>query len=68
MSILMGDTWVDAPKGSFILAPGGLTHDFENRTGERAGVLNISAPGDFEPHMPGIAKWFAEHPPGNATG
>jgi mannose-6-phosphate isomerase-like protein (cupin superfamily) len=66
MSFLMGDDWVDAPPGSFVLVPGGFTHDFENRTSERAGMLNVSAPGDFEEHMPGIAEWFAEHPPGDA--
>jgi mannose-6-phosphate isomerase-like protein (cupin superfamily) len=66
ISFLVGDKWVDAPTGSFVLVPGGVTHDFENRSGERAGMLNISAPGDFEARMPGIADWFAEHPPGNA--
>jgi len=66
MSFLVGDEWVDAPTGSFVLVPGGCTHDFENRGGHRAGALNISAPGDFEPHMVGIAEWFAEHPPGPA--
>lgn len=66
MSILLGDRWIDAPRGSFVLVPGGMTHDFENRSASRAGVLNFSAPGDFEPEMPGIAQWFAEHPPGNA--
>ena len=66
MSILLGDRWVDAPKGSFVLAPGGMTHDFENRTDQRAGMLNVSAPGGFEEHMPGIADWFAENPPGDA--
>ncbi|GAA3248490.1 cupin domain-containing protein [Pseudonocardia petroleophila] len=58
VSFLLGDRWVDAPKGSFVLAPGGFPHDFENRTDERAGALNFSAPGAFEPHMPGIAAWF----------
>jgi hypothetical protein len=38
----------------------------ENRGDTRARVLNISAPGDFEAHMPAIAEWFTEHPPGNA--
>jgi mannose-6-phosphate isomerase-like protein (cupin superfamily) len=66
MSFLIGDRWIDAPTGSFVLAPGGMTHDFENRTASRAGALNISVPGGFEPHMPGIAKWFAEHPPEDA--
>jgi mannose-6-phosphate isomerase-like protein (cupin superfamily) len=66
MSFLLGDRWVDAPRGSFVLAPGGTTHDFENRSDTRAGVLNISVPGDFETSMPGIVRWFAEHPPGDA--
>ena len=63
MSFLIGDDWVDAPPGSFVLAPGGTTHDFENRTDSRAGVLNFSVPGGFEDSMPGIARWFGEHPP-----
>lgn len=65
MSILVADEWIDAPAGSFVLVPGGVTHDFENRSGARAGVLNF-CPGVFEPAMEGIARWFAEHPPGNA--
>jgi len=60
MSFLVGDRWVDAPKGSFVLAPGGTAHDFENRTASRAGMLNVSVPGDFEPHVPGIAEWFIQ--------
>jgi len=63
MSFLLGDRWIDAPKGSFVLAPGGMTHDFENRSSSRAGALNISVPGNFESDMPEIVKWFAEHPP-----
>ena len=66
MSILVGDRWIDAPEGSFLLAPGGVTHDFENRRSERAGVLNFSIPGDFEKNMPAIAEWFAENPPKDA--
>ena len=68
MSVLIQDHWVDAPKGSFVLAPGGVTHDFENRGSVCAGVLNFSAPGNFEQHMPGIAEWFARNPPGRAGG
>jgi mannose-6-phosphate isomerase-like protein (cupin superfamily) len=66
MSILVGDRWVDAPKGSFVLVPGGTTHDFENRTAARAGALSFSSE-PFEHEMPGIAAWFAEHPPGDAV-
>jgi mannose-6-phosphate isomerase-like protein (cupin superfamily) len=66
MSFLIGDQWVDAPKGSFVLAPGGVTHDFENRSSEPAVALNFGIPGDFEKNMPAIAKWFIENPPQDA--
>lgn len=68
MSFLIGDEWRDAPKGSFVLAPGGLTHDFENRGAVRAGVLNFSTPGNFEQHMPQIVEWFKENPAGKTKG
>lgn len=66
MSIFVGSAWIDAPKGSFVLIPGGLQHDFENRSGVRAGVLNFSVPGPFEPAMPAIVEWFKNNPPGDA--
>ena len=68
MSFLVDAKWVDAPKGAFVLVPGGTTHDFENRGEVRAGVLNISVPGGFEPHMPGIVEWFKKNPPGYVSG
>ena len=66
MSFLLGDEWMHAAAGSFVLVPAGVTHDFENRGSARAGVLNISVPGGFEEDMPSIAQWFAENPPGKA--
>lgn len=66
MSFLLGERWITAPRGSFVLAPAGMVHDFENRSDSRAGVLNISLPGGFEGNMPAIAKWFLQHPPGDA--
>jgi mannose-6-phosphate isomerase-like protein (cupin superfamily) len=66
MSLLVDGVWRDCPRGSFVLVPGGVTHDFENRSDTRAGVLNVSVPGPFEPAMPAIAQWFAENPPGEA--
>lgn len=66
MSFLCDGAWRDAPRGSFVLVPGGATHDFENRGDARAGVLNFSIPGGFEEHMPAIAEWFAKNPPGDA--
>lgn len=60
MHVRVGDEWIKAPAGSFIIAPGNVPHDFENRSAERAGMLNVSVPGDFEDNMPGIAQWFNE--------
>lgn len=70
VSFLIGDSWVDTSKGAFVLAPGGVTHDFENRSAARAGFLNISAPGDFEPRMPEISEWLSRNGPieGNRRG
>ena len=67
MSFLVDKTWIDAPAGSFVLIPGGITHDFENRSAVKAGALNFSAPGDFETNMPDIVEWFNQHPPGDAV-
>src|SRR6478752_4610042 len=62
MSVRVDTDWVEATAGSFVLVPGNVTHDFENRGEERAGMLNVSAPGDFEQRMPAIAQWFIERP------
>jgi mannose-6-phosphate isomerase-like protein (cupin superfamily) len=66
LTFLVGDAWVDAPAGSFVLVPGGVAHTFQNRGDDRAGALNISAPGNFEARMPAIAEWFVERRPGDA--
>lgn len=66
MSFLVGEAWTDAPKGSFVLVPGGVIHDFQNRGSVRAGALNFTN-GAFEPEMKVIAAWFAEHPPGDVV-
>lgn len=66
MSVFVGDDWIDAPTGSFVLVPGGVTHDFENRGDVPAAMLNVHQPGNFEDHMPGIVDWFGDHPPGYA--
>lgn len=68
MSFHVDGAWLDAPAGSVVIAPGGTPHDFESRTAELAGALNASVPGNFEPHMPGIAAWFrARSSPGPAV-
>lgn len=49
-----------------MLVPSGVEHDFQNRGSVKAGMLNISSPGNFEQHMPEIVAWFAANPPGRA--
>jgi len=66
MSVLVGESWTHAARGSFVLIPGGVTHDFENRGDTRAGILNFKIPGPFEPDVPAIAQWFIENPPKDA--
>ena len=63
MSLRVGDDWHHCAKGAFVLVPGGIVHDFENRGAVRAGVLNFSQPGPFEPVMPEISDWFLKNPP-----
>ncbi|TCV08169.1 cupin domain [Sphingobacterium alimentarium] len=57
-SILIGDKWIDADKGTFIRIPAKTIHDFANRTDKRTGVLNFFVPGGFERNMPAIVDWF----------
>lgn len=58
VSFLIGQQWVDLSKGSFLRAPAGVRHDFQNRSNQRAGLLNIYIPGGFERDMPAIVEWF----------
>lgn len=60
-SILIGDEWIAADKGTFIRIPSRTMHDFANRTNERTGVLNFFVPGGFEKNMPSIVQWFADN-------
>ena len=63
LNVLVDTEWIEAAEGSFVLIPGNLTHTFENRSSERAGMLNVSVPGNFEEKMPRIAQWFIERAP-----
>jgi mannose-6-phosphate isomerase-like protein (cupin superfamily) len=45
MSFLVGSEWRDAPAGTFLRIPAGVTHDFANRTGEPAAAFNVFIPG-----------------------
>ncbi|MGQ0643167.1 MAG: cupin domain-containing protein [Gemmatimonadaceae bacterium] len=58
MTFLVGEQYVDATVGTFLRIPAGVTHDFLNRTAERAGTLNVFIPGGFESNMPAIVEWY----------
>jgi len=66
MDIYVEGEWTAAPRGSFVLVPGGVKHAFKNSSDERAGALNIGAPGGFETRMPELVAYFDEYPPGAA--
>jgi mannose-6-phosphate isomerase-like protein (cupin superfamily) len=66
MTFLVGDAWREAPRGSFVLVPGGMTHDFKNTGEVKATMLNIGVPGGFEKGMPQVVAYFARNPPGDA--
>lgn len=51
MTFQAGDDAVDAPQGTFLRIPGGVVHDFWNRSDARAGALNVFMPGGFESLM-----------------
>ncbi len=57
-SVLVGDVWHEAPRGTLLRIPAGVTHDFANRTDARAGLFNVFLPGGFEENMPAIVAWF----------
>ncbi len=62
LTICLDGVWSEAPRGSFILIPGGTLHDFENRGTAPCGFININVPAGFEQKMPELVEWFAEHP------
>lgn len=57
-SILIGEEWIRAEKGTFIRIPAKTMHDFKNETNQITGVLNFFIPGGFERNMPSIVEWF----------
>ncbi len=61
VTFILDDKVADAPAGSFVLAPAGVRHDFENRSDKPARLLNFYS-GEFEKDMPMIAAWYRENP------
>ncbi|MGI8584709.1 MAG: cupin domain-containing protein, partial [Chitinophagaceae bacterium] len=61
ISMLIGDKWIEADRGTFIRIPRNTIHTFANRTDKKAGMLNFDIPGGFERNMPSMVKWFEEN-------
>ena len=61
VTFLLDGEEIEAPKGSFVLVPAGVRHDYENRSPQRAGLLNFYS-GPFESDMPMIADWYKNNP------
>jgi mannose-6-phosphate isomerase-like protein (cupin superfamily) len=61
ISILAGEKWFDADRGTFIRIPRMTIHTFANRTDKKAGMLNFDIPGGFERNLPSMVKWFEEN-------
>jgi mannose-6-phosphate isomerase-like protein (cupin superfamily) len=60
MWFLVGEDWVEAPRGTFLRVPAGVTHDFENRSDERAAAFNVFIPGGgFEADF---RRWASPQP------
>jgi quercetin dioxygenase-like cupin family protein len=65
VTVQLADQWSPAPRGSYVVIPGGTPHDFENRAASRAGFISINVPGGFENMMPRLLEHFAENPVGD---
>ncbi len=61
ITLLVGDKWIDAEKGTFLRIPAKTMHDFKNVTNEKTGVLNFFIPGGFERNMSAIVQWFEDN-------
>ena len=48
MWFLAGEDWIEAPAGTFLRIPAGVTHTFENRSKGPAVAFNVFIPGGFE--------------------
>jgi len=60
MWFLVDEDWVEAPRGTFLRVPAGVTHDFENRSDERAAAFNVFIPGSgFEADF---RRWASPQP------
>jgi len=67
LTLLIEGEKEEAPRGSYVLIPGGASHDFENHGAEECGFISINVPAGFEQMMPQIVKWLKDNPLGDVA-
>ncbi len=67
LSLLIDGQRADAPRGSYALIPGGVSHDFDNPGAEACRFISINVPAGFEQMMPQLVEWFRDNPLGDVT-
>ncbi len=68
LSLLIDGERAEAPSRSYVLIPGGVSHDFDNRGGETCRFISINVPAGFEKMMPQLVQYFGANPLGDVSG
>ncbi len=67
LSLLIDGERSEAPRGSYALIPGGVSHDFENHGEDECRFISINVPAGFEQAMPQIVEWLKQNPLGDVA-
>lgn len=67
VSLVLDGERTEARRGTYVLIPAGVLHDFDNHGAEECGFISINMPAGFEQMMPQLVKWFRENPLGDAN-
>ena len=62
LSLQIGAKQTRAPRGSYVLVPGGISHDFSNPGAKACKFISINTPAGFERMMPQLVEWFKKNP------
>jgi quercetin dioxygenase-like cupin family protein len=67
LSLIIDGRRTDAPRGSYALIPGRVSHDFCNRGDKTCKFISINTPAGFEQMMPQLVQWFRDNPLGDVN-